>query len=317
MKNDVAFVLLTHNDHEDAILAIESIQKIKTKAKISVFVVDNASSSDVSSIIIKKFPKVTVIKLKKNIGTAAYDEAIKKTNAEYVYFTGSDVLFEKDMLDPLIKALENDEKVALANPKGLTFDKKNIESGGTWLSRSFYSGKFKDNTLGNKNREIPYRGTGLIRRSVIDGWGYLFDPEYFFYGEDVDLGLRLKLQGYKTVYVPSSIFYHKGSVSRKKFSGMKLTYLMERNLIRTFFTTLSFPRILLYFPYVVLMRFVAMAFDLLKLHFGVIFSRIGGLFWVLLHLGIILKKRSQVQKRRKVSDSEVVKVFCERYLVRR
>ena len=68
-----------------------------------------------------------------------------------------------------INFLEKNEYAAQATPKYINFyNRTNIDLAGTWLSRSFYSGIFKKNVLGNKPTEIPYMGTGLIRKNLID-----------------------------------------------------------------------------------------------------------------------------------------------------
>ncbi|MEK6868729.1 MAG: glycosyltransferase family 2 protein, partial [Nanoarchaeota archaeon] len=245
MKTDVSFIILSHNDGETAVNAIRSIKSLKTKYKYDIFVVDNGSKDDTPELI-NEIKDVKVVELPKNIGTAAYDAAIKKSGSRYIYFTGCDIEAKKDMLDKLVDFLEKNPDAAQAAPKYISLkDKNKADLAGTWLSKSFYSGTFKDDALGNKNIEIPYIGTGLIRRSFIDKFGYLFDNDYFFYGEDVDLGLRIRLSGYKVFYIPGSIVYHAGSASRSIHKPYYLTFLMERNLLRTFFTTLSMKNIIL------------------------------------------------------------------------
>ena len=314
MKTDVSFVILSHNDSETAINAVKSIKKLKTKYKYDIFVVDNGSNDNTPEIIKKRFPDIDVIKLEKNIGTAAYDAAIKKSNSKYIYFTGCDIEVKEDMLDKLADFLGKNNGVAQAAPKYISYDRKKIDLAGTWLSKSFYSGTFKDNALGDKNIEIPYIGTGLIRKSIIEKFGYLFDNDYFFYGEDVDLGMRLRLLGCKIFYIPSSIVYHHGSISRKIHKPYFLTFLMERNLLRAFFTTLEIKSILLLLPYVLLMRFVAIIKNILTLKLMEAFARVYAVLWVIFHFNPIMKKRRIIQKMRKVGDNALFSLFSEKYL---
>ena len=317
MKIDVSFVILSHNDSETAINAVKSIKKLKTKYKHDIFIVDNGSADSTPEIIKKRFPDIDIIRLEKNIGTAAYDKAIKKSKSKYIYFTGCDIEVKEDMLDKLADFLEKNKDAAHAAPKYISFkDRKKTDLAGTWLSRSFYSGTFKDNTLGDKNIEIPYIGTGLIRKSIIEKFGYLFDNDYFFYGEDVDLGLRIRLLGYKIFYIPGSIVYHIGSVSRKIHKPYFLAFLMERNLLRTFFTTLKIKNIILLLPYVLLMRFAAIIKNILTLKFIEGFARIYAVLWVIFHFNPIIKKRKIIQKMRKVKDDALFSLFSEKYLYR-
>tara|TARA_Y100000310_G_scaffold295335_1_gene326577 strand:+ start:1893 stop:2849 length:957 start_codon:yes stop_codon:yes gene_type:complete len=317
MKPSVSFIILTHNDADMAMNAISSIKKLRTKYKYDIFVVDNGSKNNASELIKKKFKDVKFIKLPKNIGTAAYDAAIKKSKSKYIYFTGCDIEVKNDMLDNLADFLEKNPDVVQAAPKYMNFhNRRKIDLGGTWISRSFYSGTFKSAKLGNKNIEIPYIGTGLIRKSFVDRFGYLFDNNYFFYGEDVDLGMRIRLLGNKIYYIPSSIVYHIGSASRKIHKPYFLTFLMERNLIRTFFTTLSAKNITLLDPYVMLMRIIAIVRDLVRLRPIEATARLYAILWIIFNFNKIMQKRKVIQKIRKVDDKELFRFFSEKYLFR-
>ncbi|MBI3034757.1 glycosyltransferase family 2 protein [Candidatus Woesearchaeota archaeon] len=317
MKSKVSFVILSYNDGEMAINAIKSIKKLRTRHKFDIFVVDNGSNDNSAKSVRNAFDDVKVIELGKNIGTAAYDAAIKKSKSEYIFFTGCDIEAKGDMLDKLVAFLGKNKDVILAAPKYINFYNKNkIDTGGTWLSRSFYSGTFKDNTLGDKNIEIPYIGAGLIRKELIEKFGYLNDNDYFFYGEDVDLGLRIRLLGFKIYYIPSSIVYHMGSMSRKIYKPYYLTFLMERNLLTTFFKILSIGNIFLLMPYVLLMRIVAIARDLITLKFMNAFARLFAVLWIAFNFSSINKKRKKLQKMRKADDMTLFRIFSERYLFR-
>lgn len=317
-KSDVSFVILSHNDSDMVLKAVSSIKKLKTKYRYDIFVVDNGSEDNTPSIIKKGFQNINVIRLKKNIGTAAYDAAIKKSDAKYIYFTGCDIEVKDGVLDKLANFLEKNNDAAQAAPKYISInDKKKIDLAGTWLSRSFYSGIFKNNTLGEKPIEIPYIGTGLIRKEIIDKFCYLFDNDYFFYGEDVDLGMRLRLLGYNIYYIPDSIVYHAGSVSRKIHKSHYLTFLMERNLIRTFLTTLEAKNIVLLSPYVFFMRLIAIIKDIVTLKFMDAGARLYAIAWVFFNLNKIMKKRKKIQSMRKVKDKELFKYFTEKHLLRK
>lgn len=315
MKIKVSFVILSYNDGKMVINAINSIKRLKTKYKFDIFVVDNGSNDSTPKLVRNALNDVKVIELGKNIGTAAYDAAIKKSKSEYIFFTGCDIEAKADMLDKLVAFLDKNKDVMLAAPKYINFYNRNkIDTGGTWLSRSFYSGTFKDNVLGNKNIEIPYIGAGLIRKEVIEKFGYLNDNDYFFYGEDVDLGLRIRLLGFKIYYIPSSIAYHMGSISRKIHKSYYLTFLMERNLLTTFFKILSIKSILLLLPYALLMRFIAILRDLATLKLMNAFARLFAILWVGFNFNFINKKKKKLQEMRKIDDRVLFRVFSEEYL---
>ena len=313
----VSFIFVNRNNTQIILNALKSLYKAGSKYKFEVFVVDNNSEEDTANSIKKALPKVNVISLKKNIGTAAFDAAIPKCKGQYLYLTPGDVRFEKKFLDVLVDFLEKNKDAAQASPKLVNYsDKSKIDMGGTWLSRAFYSGAFRDSTLGNKTIEIPYMGTGLVKRDIIKKFGYLYDKDYFFYGEDVDLGVRFMLSGYKVFYIPSSTVYHMGSISRDKSNASHLTFLMERNLLTTFFKTLEFRNVLVLLPYALLLRLMVFFRDLAKLKFWEAFARIRAIFWVVFNIGKITGKRRIIQKMRKIPDRELFKAFSEKYLLK-
>lgn len=315
MKASVSFIILSFNDAKLVINAIKSIKRLKTKYKFNIYVVDNGSKNNTLEMVKKQFKNIKLIKLPKNIGTAAYDKAVKKSKSEYIYFTGCDIELKNDMLDPLVDFMDKNKNVMQVVPKSINLsNKKKIDAAGSWLSRSFYSGVFKKDVLGKSPVEIPYFGTGLLRREFILRFGYLFDNDYFFYGEDVDLGLRIRLLGYKIYYIPNSVVYHLGSVSRKIHKSYFYTFLMERNLMRTFYTTLSTKNLILLKPYLLSMRLIAIIRDLLKLNFTNALARLVAIFWIIFNFNTILRKRNKIQRIRKVNDKELFKFFSEKYL---
>lgn len=61
----------------------------------------------------------------------------------------------------------------------------------------------------------------LVKRSAFDSIGG-FDPGYFMYFEDVDLGYRLGAAGYRSVYAPTAVVEHEGGHSTKGISKLML-----------------------------------------------------------------------------------------------
>ena len=316
VKTKISFIFVNKDNTELILNAIKSVYRLKTKYRFEVIVADNNSNEDTILAIRKNFTKAKIIMLKNNFGSAAFNYALQKCNGEYIYFSPGDVEFKEDFLDPLVEFLDNNKTAAQASPKLMSIkDKDMIDMAGTWVSRSFYVSPFKDNSLGNKITEIPYMGTGLIRKSFVNQWGYLFDKDYFFYGEDVELGLRIILFGYKVYYFPHSIVYHAGSIERGKLhKSYHLTFLMERNLLRTFLTSLSPKNIILLLPYVLSMRFVAVIKDMVTLKFNNAIARIYSILWIIFNFNLIMKKRKIIQKMRKVEDKELFRLFSEKYL---
>lgn len=307
----VSIVIVNYNGKDLLESLLKSISKLNYK-DYEVIVVDN-NSTDGSQEFVKKNKKIKLVENKKNLGYSGINYAIKYCKGEYILFLNNDMELDKSSLNELVKTIESDKNVAMAAPRLVNFYDKKIKSGGTWLSRAFYNGHIKG-TANEKAKEIPYLGVGLIRKDFVDLFGYLFDPDYFIYGEDVDLGLRIRLAGSKALFEPKAMMYHMHSITMQKSNKSFSTYLMERNLLITFFKNLELKNIVLFLPYVKLMRFIAIMKDILTLRFDLAFARIKALFWVLFNLNKILRKRSETQKFRKADDYYILKVFSEKYL---
>ena len=309
----VSIVVVNYNGKEFLKKTLDSIYRQNFKS-YELIVVDNASTDSSVEFIRKNYPNVIIVQNNKNQGYVGINSALGFCNGRYIVFLNNDIKLEINCLKELIKAAKSTGAAMLA-PKIVNFYDKSLKSGGTWVSRAFYSGHIKGD--GNeKIREIPYMGIGMIDRVVTDMFGYLFDNDYFIYAEDLDLGLRLRLLGLKVIFVPKAVIYHMHSATMVKTKDYKRTYLMERNLLMTFIKIFSLKGILTHLPYITAVRVIAVSKDFITLRFMNGFARIFAAFWVITHIRQVLKKRKGLQNSRKMSDKFVLEVFSERELFR-
>jgi GT2 family glycosyltransferase len=61
-----------------------------------------------------------------------------------------------------------------------------------------------------------------------------FDEDFFCYFEDVDLGFRLRLSGYRCLFVPGAVAQHVGSGTSGGQHSDFATYHGHRNIVWTF-----------------------------------------------------------------------------------
>lgn len=312
---EISILILNYNDKKITAKAVESFLKSDfPKGSFEIIVVDNASSDGSVKFIKERFPKIRIIQNKENSGLGGLNAGLPYCRGKFIFFTNNDVVVEPDCLSVLFKSIKNKKNVALVAPTYINYFSKKIEGHGTWVSRSFYSG-YKKKKSGE--RIIPYIGIGLIRKSILDKIGYLFDEDYFLYAEDVDLGLRIRLLGFNVLYVPEAVLYHMHALTVGKVATpSRIVYLMERNMLTTFFKILEWKNIFFLSPYAFGMRFAAMIKDLSKLRFSNISARLRAILWILLNFKKIMKKRKEIQKNRKINDKELFKLFTEKYLFR-
>lgn len=132
-----------------------------------------------------------------------------------------------------------------------------------------------------------------------------FDEDFFSYHEDIDLAFRLRLQGYRCLYVPTAVVAHIGSASLGKRSDFAL-YYGHRNLVWTFFKDMPTPLLQRYLPWHIAANLFFLIYYSLKGRTGVICqSKLDALRG----LKNALAKRKIIQQSRRVSADDLLKVM--------
>jgi hypothetical protein len=151
-----------------------------------------------------------------------------------------------------------------------------------------------------------------------------FDEDFFAYADDAELGLRGRIAGWRAIYAPKAVVYHRGGTTLGRYSAKRL-FLIERN--RIWLVAKLFPlRLWPLTPYYFLRRTMAMA----QAHSskqGEAFAatRQLGLFALiqclakanaaaLLGLPRMIRKRSVISKFRKLSSGEI-QALLDRYRI--
>lgn len=313
----ISLVVVNYNGEDIIGKCLSSLVKVDyPKNKYEIIVVDNASI-DNSIPIIKKFTNAKLIQNSSNMGYVGVNSCLDKVNGKYIFVLNNDLEMEKNCLKEAVRVIEKDDTIGVIAPKFVNYYSRKMESSGTWVSRSFYTGHYIDAKEEQTVKEVPYLGIELIRADIAKKFGYIYDLDYFIYGEDLDLSLRFRLLGYKTVYVPGAIIYHMHAATTKKSKSYKMTFLMERNSLMTFFKVLSLKNILFLLPYVLFMRFAGIIKNLVTLKFASVFARAYSIVWIFFHFNLVLKKRKEIQKLRRADDRFLFKVFSEKYLFRK
>jgi GT2 family glycosyltransferase len=120
----------------------------------------------------------------------------------------------------------------------------------------------KDHGQYDQQEEIlfPSGCAALYRREMLEEIG-LFDEDFFAYGDDTDIGLRGRLAGWKCLYVPTAVVYHRYSQSSGAYSPLKAFYV-ERN--RVWIAVKFFPvSMLLRSPFYTFWRFLLQGYGAL------------------------------------------------------
>jgi GT2 family glycosyltransferase len=276
--------------------------------KYEIIVVDNGSTDGSQEFIKKNFSYVRLIENKENLGFAEGNNiGARAAKGKYLVFLNNDTQVTRNWLLNLVKVMESDDKIGICAPKQLLGDKKTILYGGgainyTGLSYSInmYEKDFKETEI--KETAFASGAAFFIRKDIVNKIG-LFDKDYFIYHEDVDLSWRVRLAGYKIMYVPTSIIYHYFKFKRRP----QKMYLLERNRFMTVFKNYSSRSFLLVLP--MLIMFEAPIF-LYSIANGWFILKVKSYLYIIQNIGKIIKKRKSVQRLRKVDDREIIRGFA-------
>jgi hypothetical protein len=167
---------------------------------------------------------------------------------------------ELDFIHELEKVMDNDKakKVFSAQAKMVSLhDKDIIDDAGDYycaLGWAFARGKGKTPNQYNNDCNIfaSCAGAAIYRRELFceDKVG-LFDEEHFAYFEDIDIGYRAMLLGYRNVFASKAIVYHAGSAtSGSRYNSFK-TKLASRNSIYIIYKNMPTWQIILNLPFLI------------------------------------------------------------------
>lgn len=258
----VSIIVLSYNDKKylDACLTSLLDQDMPPETYEVIFA-DNASTDGSADYVEKKYPAVRVMRLAKNYGFAeGNNHAAEGAKGRYIAFQNADTVAHRRWLPELLKAIESDPKVKACHPKGVPlnfggYNERNlpIERGVMCELTRFGYVDFTENINGKSPIPTLFLAGGslLIDSTIIDQLKYYFDPSYFIYNEDTDLGLRINNLGYKILYVPSAACYHQRDPSRRTSINKKtfrMAYLVTRNRFITFYKNMYTLEYLLALP---------------------------------------------------------------------
>jgi GT2 family glycosyltransferase len=243
-KGGKVFVILVNwNQKTDIQECLESLQKINYD-NITVTIVDNHSEDGSVEVIRKRFPWVRLIENPTNLGfCAANNQGLKeglREKSDYFFVLNSDAIVGKETLTKLVAVMEPDPRIGIAQPVFYYYNEpdKIWHSGGTIdLDRGYGPRADQVTVLPDRLKTRFFEtdfvcGCGmLVRRKVLERVG-LFDEDYFFSFEDIDLALRAKKGGFKLVTVADAAVWHKlsGSAGRR-LSGRHIYYSARNRLL--------------------------------------------------------------------------------------
>lgn len=221
----------------------------QTEKGFKLYFIDNGSTDSSINIIKSYFDKldIDIIQLDKNYGFAeANNIGIKKAlNDGYDYFLtlNNDIEIEKNSIKTIKETIEhykgsydvyqlllvNYYNRRLIDAAGIEFDKYFLARQISYKEDISVLDKLSEEIDGSCAGAAVYSKRAI--NSIINQYGHFFDASFFAYFEDVDLALRLKKLGLKTMLIKDSIVYHIHSGTGGKNTYLK-SYYLSRNMYK-------------------------------------------------------------------------------------
>jgi len=300
-------IVLNWNGKHFLEVCFEALRR-QTFRDFETIFVDNGSEDGSVQFVRDHFPEVVVLALDKNIGFAAGNDAgFEIAHGEWIVLLNNDTEADRNWLAELHAASEAFPDTGSFASKMLFFDERDrIDNCGFDIT---FSGAAID--LGRNEKDGPKwakptkvfgacGGAAAYRRSMLDEIGFL-DPDFFMTFEDVDLSFRAQLMRYECIFVPNAVVYHRWRGTMTRYPARQ-AYFSQRNLESFYLKDMPLRLMVLYLPWRIVYEIGAAAY----------FTRlgVGGAFAkakidTLRHLPNLLRKRAKIQRRRRISNSEL------------
>lgn len=243
---DISIIIVNYNVKEFVKNLLYSLQKALQNYTSEIIIIDNASSDGSASDIEEKFDYVKVIANKENIGFGkANNQGLEIANGKYIALLNPDTIVREDTFSKLIEFMQTNKNAGMTtckvlNPDGTLQLACRRSFPGPWVSFTKITGLSKvfpkskifskynltylDENLTNEVDAIS--GSFMFFTKEVYQKVGGFDPQFFMYGEDLDLCYRIQLAGYKVFYVPETeIIHYKGeSTKRSSIDETKIFY---------------------------------------------------------------------------------------------
>jgi GT2 family glycosyltransferase len=202
-----------------------------------VTVVDNGSTDGSCELIARRWPDVGIIR-EENLGLASFNRVLARLDAPIVLLLNNDVKLAPDAIGPLLRPFEEHDDVLFTAPLCWTFDGRTYEGMRTRVRTRFGLVQGMCRVPGHEAvvglPDLTAAAGPVLavhRHRFLEIGGY--DPIYFPGRiEDLDLGFRGWMAGYRGYYVPESVTYHRGFGTFEAEVGLdRSSRLAQRNTL--------------------------------------------------------------------------------------
>jgi GT2 family glycosyltransferase len=311
----VSAVVVAHQGGERVLACLRALER-QTRPLLEILLIDNASTDGTGERVRECFPAVQVIRLPDNPGPgAARNRGLALARGELVLWIDHDLYLEPDAVERMLAAKERMPAEVVLPRIRLHPEREIVQCDGgaphvvgTLLLRHGFTPLAAIARNEPTYVEAAPSGCMLVEKRVIEAAGG-FDESFFFYLEDLELSLRLRLFGARILCEPAAVAFHdRGTGSRLAFRGAgpypcERAYLLMRNRLRIVATHYAAGTILALLPTLLVYEAASAAISLLRGWGG---AWLDAWRWVIANRREILARRRWIQARRRVADGAIL-----------
>jgi GT2 family glycosyltransferase len=276
---------------------LDSVQRLSYQ-KLETIVLDAGSTDGSADMIRTQYPFATLLETRTNRIYAACNLGMKAARGDVIVpLLNNDMTVDEHWLDHLVEALRQPE-VGIVDSKVYCYGTNIISATGNMIdwnsawTNSVGSGE-TDCGQYESGREIDVAELIVVRRDVAEEIGG-FDEEYFFYYGDVDYCVRAKQAGYKIMYVPRALVWHRESATLGQGTPRQF-YALERDGLRFLLKHSPAGLIIFRFYYRTLCNLKSLASNILIRRMDLVRAQVTGYLWNLFNMKQTMRSRAEIK----------------------
>ncbi|MCR5209464.1 MAG: glycosyltransferase family 2 protein [Lachnospiraceae bacterium] len=286
MKTAVSVIIPNFNGKEYLEGCVASLLEQRFKP-FEIIIVDDGSDDGAVEELKKKLPKdreypgFRFITHEENLGFAkSVNDGIKASESEFVLLLNNDTKADREFVGRMYLAIRKYRDVFSVSAKMLSMSDPSVmdDCGDSYCALGWAYSRGKDKPAREFRQSgrvfAACGGAAIYRKQVFEEIGY-FDEAHFCYLEDIDIGYRANLAGYRNIFFPGAKVLHAGSaVSGSRHNKFKVS-LSSRNSIYLIYKNMPGWQIALNLPFFIIGFGAKAVFFTFK---GLGFTYIKGLF---------------------------------------
>ncbi len=307
-----SIIIVNWNGAQHLPTCLDALRR-QTFRDFEIIVADNASHDGSLELLERDYPEVKVIALSRNLGfTGGNNAGIRAARGEFIVLLNNDTEVDPHWLEEILAAFARHPEAGSVASKMKLFDRRDTFH----TAGDFYG---LDGIPGNRGvwevdrgqyerEELVFSacgGSAAYRKAVLDHIG-LLDEDFFYSCEDVDLAWRAQLAGWKCVYTPKAVVYHKlsatgGGVTASFYDGRNFIYVLAKDYPASLWRR---------YRGAIIRRQWQFFVEALRAWRGAAArARLKGMLAGLIHAPKLLKKRRAIQAARRVDDAYLLSIL--------